>query len=207
MAKRVLKRRAKVNIPICAAGILLCLTLFSTHLTSGIYARYSTTAAAGDSARVIKFGQITLTEYGEDTQYIVPGVNLTWGATVDFDGSESATYVFLEVEPTGTSWSVSEDKKTYTFFENGPYWMMADGWEHIPNTENPYVYYRALGPNTPLESAPVVANGVIFVREDLTQSELAEMSNSLTVKFRASVVQSNGFDSVEAAWTSLSTNH
>jgi hypothetical protein len=37
------------------ALVLLCCLLFSTHLTSGLYARYTTTATASDSARVAKF--------------------------------------------------------------------------------------------------------------------------------------------------------
>ncbi len=35
--------------------VLLCLVLFSTYLTGGLYARYTTTASGGDSARVAKF--------------------------------------------------------------------------------------------------------------------------------------------------------
>ena len=45
----------KVNIPMCLACVLLCLTLISMHLTTGLYARYTTTAQASDSARVAKF--------------------------------------------------------------------------------------------------------------------------------------------------------
>lgn len=47
--------RAKLNIPVCVAGVLLCLTLFSAHLTSGLYARYITTASGEDGARVAIF--------------------------------------------------------------------------------------------------------------------------------------------------------
>lgn len=39
----------------CLAGVLLCLTLFSFRLTAGLYARYTSTATASDSARVAKF--------------------------------------------------------------------------------------------------------------------------------------------------------
>ena len=39
----------------CIACILFCLTLFSCHLCGGLYARYTTTASAGDSARVARF--------------------------------------------------------------------------------------------------------------------------------------------------------
>lgn len=46
------KGKANVNIPMCLAGVLLCLTLISVHLTGGLYARYSTSGTGGDSARV-----------------------------------------------------------------------------------------------------------------------------------------------------------
>ena len=49
------RNRGKVNIPICVAAVLLFLTLFSTHLCSGLYARYTTTASGSDSARVARF--------------------------------------------------------------------------------------------------------------------------------------------------------
>ena len=45
----------KFNIPMCAALILLLLTMISIHLTSGLYARYTVTATASDSARVARF--------------------------------------------------------------------------------------------------------------------------------------------------------
>ena len=49
------KKKAKLNIPLCAAAVLLCLTLVSIHLTSGLYARYTASATGSDSARVAKF--------------------------------------------------------------------------------------------------------------------------------------------------------
>lgn len=54
--------KQKINIPMCAALILLLLTMISVHITSGLYARYTSTATAQDSARVAKFDvQTTLT--------------------------------------------------------------------------------------------------------------------------------------------------
>ena len=47
--------KAKLNIPMCAALILLLLTMISVHMTSGLYARYTSTATATDTARVAKF--------------------------------------------------------------------------------------------------------------------------------------------------------
>lgn len=45
----------KHNIPMCMALVLLCLTMITTHMTGGLYARYTTTASGSDSARVAKF--------------------------------------------------------------------------------------------------------------------------------------------------------
>lgn len=76
MARRA---KEKVNIPICAAAVLLCLTLFSAHLTGGIYARYTTSASGSDSARVAKF---EVTEAGtvltdSITADLIPGAEET----------------------------------------------------------------------------------------------------------------------------------
>lgn len=48
-------RTAKINIPMCAACVLLCLTLISIHFTSGLYAKYTARADGGDAARVAVF--------------------------------------------------------------------------------------------------------------------------------------------------------
>ena len=74
-------KKAKLNIPMCVACVLFCLTLFSFHLCGGLYARYTARGSASDSARVIKFGELTLTETGDFFQpgklLIIPGVDLT----------------------------------------------------------------------------------------------------------------------------------
>ena len=50
-----MNRQPKINIPMCAACVLLCLTLFSFHMSGGLYARYTTSAFGSDSARVARF--------------------------------------------------------------------------------------------------------------------------------------------------------
>ena len=47
--------KAKINIPMCAALVLLLLTMISIHLTCGLYARYTAISSSQDSARVAKF--------------------------------------------------------------------------------------------------------------------------------------------------------
>ena len=245
MAKRVLKRRSKVNIPICAAAVLLCLTMFSAHLTGGIYARYSTTASGSDSARVIKFGQLTLTDetktptitVGSGSEAIeqiivIPGVPIDREVLVSFDGSESATYVFLEVvvEKGGDDWSwTTSDQKTFEtyFFDHdhdgnvgtdpvpGLSWTVADGWEYLCTEDNKYVYgylhdpadvNAPLPPNAKLTNVPCIKGNTILVRSEISATELQDICDGtkfLAANFSASVVQKGNFASAAAAWSSL----
>ena len=201
------KKTAKVNIPICIASFLLCLTLISMHLTGGLYAKYISTASGGDSARVITFGDITLTETGdfEDGEaYIIPGVDLTKKVVVNFSGSEAATYVFVEVEPSAT-WQTT-DKQTFSIALNSKtamHWSIAEGWNPLVAQNGTYVYYRELAPNTVLNNVDIIAeNGKITVSDQITKYEIASMVN-VSIKLRATVVQSGGFENPTAAWNSV----
>lgn len=49
------RKRAKINLPMAVACVLLCLTLFSIHLTSGLYARYVSKGEGSDDSRVAQF--------------------------------------------------------------------------------------------------------------------------------------------------------
>ncbi len=50
-----MKNRRRINRPMMAAGIMLCLVLLSAHFASVTYARYATKTEAGDKARAAKF--------------------------------------------------------------------------------------------------------------------------------------------------------
>ena len=51
----VTHHKTKMNIPMCLAAILLCLTLFSFYFCGGLYARYTTSDSGEDAARVARF--------------------------------------------------------------------------------------------------------------------------------------------------------
>lgn len=203
----VTHHKAKMNIPMCLAAILLCLTLISIHLTSGLYAKYISSASGNDSARVIKFGELTLTEEGDfyegNKLMIIPGVALTKKATVSFSGSESATYVFVEITP--SKWSTT-DNKTFSLMSNGKtamQWNVAEGWLFLKSDNGTYIYYRELTPNTELIATDIIAeNGKIAVSNQITKSEIQVMTG-ISIKLRATVVQSGGFENPEAAWNSV----
>ena len=199
--------KTKMNIPMCLAAILFCFTLISIHLTSGLYAKYISSASGNDSARVIKFGELTLTEEGDfyegNKLMIIPGVALTKKATLSFSGSESATYVFIEITP--SKWATT-DNKTFSLLSNGKtamQWNVAEGWLFLKSDNGTYIYYRELAPNSELVMADIIAeNGKIAVSNQITKSEIQVMTG-ISIKLRATVVQSGGFENPEAAWNSV----
>ena len=203
------KRRIKPNIPIIAALVLLYLTILSTHLTGGLYARYTTTAAGTDSARVIQFRDITLTETGDfyDTNklWILPGKDLNKSAKVSFGGSETATLVFLEVtvKTDASEWTVSADGTDYSVHEGALGWSVASPWVFLKESgSGSYVYYIALDPNQALTDQDINRNGKVTVSESITKASIQDMTG-ITIDFQATAVQSNGFASPEEAWASV----
>lgn len=110
----------KLNIPMCAACVLLLLTMLSVHFTSGLYARYAATASGSDSARVAKFavsgamdkGNVTL-EYAPDASgaYVLTVTNGS-EVTVEYD----VTIVFEEAVEGAVN--VTLDGKTGTWSGN-----------------------------------------------------------------------------------------
>lgn len=225
MAKR--RSGRKVNIPICLAAILLCLTLLSIHLSSNVFARYTVTVDGNDNARVIDFQQLEIDDLEMERITVIPGVDIPRDPSVTFGGSESATYVFLEVYlqngSAATNWAVSADGMTYRALYHdhdfdpatpnapGLTWAVAGEWTYLPNTFEPYAYYQALDPNDPL-TASVIKDGVITVADSMLEDTLARIgpeggATNLSVNFSASVVQSIGFTSPTEAWNSLETYH
>lgn len=207
------RQREKTNIPMLMAGVLLCLTLFSTYLTSNLYARYTTSSEQSDSARVITFGQVTLTEsgdFGDDgTMMIIPGVDLEKKAVVNFTGSEASVYIFLkiELEAGAANWTRSGD----TFYlKNGEKELMrwsvdsgaeTDDWSLLDGSE--YVYYLELEPNQILNDKNIILNDALYVSDEITRSEIEVMSD-ISILFQAAAVQSGGFADAETAWQSIS---
>lgn len=208
------RRREKLTfggIMIRVAACLFCLVLISTSMMSGLYARYTVHDSGYDSARVIKFGDIVLTETGDFTSnnklMIIPGVDLTKKAVVEFGGSESATYVFAVITPS-SHWKTS-DQRSFSVTVNGEAVMafsVSSDWKFAATDGGSYVYYMELIPNKELPATDIIAdNGKITVNEHITVSDI-KLLEGVFVRLEAAAVQSGGFDSVNDAWTSVSAD-
>lgn len=193
------------------AGILFCMVLITTAMMGGLFARYVSTESGSDSARVATFGNLTLEETGDFTGQkgmIIPGVDLKKQARVSFESSEVATVIFVEIK--APDWTPRDDKKGFFVGDPAnPYlqWSVADGWDYLDDTD--YVYYRILNPNTLLNKAEIIApigetDTHIQVSDAITEAVMANLkTKDLTITLQASVIQSGGFDTVEAAWDYL----
>ena len=90
------------NIPVVFyIGLLLvCLTFFSVHMTSGLYARYTTTASGEDSARVAKF-EVTSAQQIQtklvDAIVLRPGQEITYTYAVT-NSSEVAVKISVDAK-------------------------------------------------------------------------------------------------------------
>lgn len=186
---------------------LFCCTLISVHLTSGLYAKYTVSESRENQADVIRFGNVILNEEGDfnsDKKLVVtPGVPLNYQVTVDFTGSEADVYLFVEVA--AGKW-ISKDNCIF-FYPNSENkqleWKIDEAWK--PLEDAPCVYYRCVKANETVEREQVIAEeGKVTVAENVTKTELQTMkSENLSMKFRAYVVQANGFANPMEAWNSI----
>lgn len=188
MAGKRLAKPNKRRLPLRAWLLYLAVATFA--LTGVTFSRYVASAHSQDGARVITFGDLTVSDSG--SAQVQPGVAAKKDLTVRFEGSEAAVYVFVEVQG---GWTRGADNRTYTYGGGSLSWRVADGWTHLQDN----VYYRELAPNTALD-AGLIAGGTVDVSENMTRTELEELSKALHIHVQAAAVQREGGDTAETAW-------
>ena len=188
MAGKRLAKPNKRRLPLRAWLLYLAVATFA--LTGVTFSRYMASAYSQDEARVAAFGGLTVTDSGVTP--VQPGVAAQKDLTVRFEGSEAATYVFVELQ--GSDWTQDADG-IYHDATGLMTWRVADGWTHLQDN----VYYRELAPNTALD-AGLIAGGAVDVSEDMTRTELEKLSKALSIRVRAAAVQREGGDTAETAW-------
>ena len=189
MAGKRLAKPNKRRLPLRAWLLYLAVVTFA--LTGVTFSRYVASAHSQDEGRVITFGDLT-TDSG--VTQVQPGVAAEKDLTVHFDGSEAAVYVFAEVQG---GWTLGADG-IYHDATGLMTWRVADGWTHLRDN----VYYRELAPNTVLD-AGLIDGGAVNVSEDMTRTELEELSKALSIRVKAAAVQREGGDTAQIAWERL----
>lgn len=229
MAKRRRRHKtnSKVNVPMTMAMVLLYLTVFSIYLSSGLYAKYTTSSSGQDGARVITFGGLTLEETGDfvvDSEgkrefMMIPGVNLKKDVKISFDGSEADTYIFVAADMPGwetenhVQFSVMSKldatKTLMTMYID----VSDEAWKYLTTDGTTHVYYRLLESNEALEQVPLICNlenpvsteetYQIEVNKFITKKDL-ENENALAMNITAYAAQASGFNNATDAWESVS---
>lgn len=188
-----------------AALVLFVLILLSVHLMGGLFAKYTTAGQGSDSARVIKFHELKVSEEGsfalqENGKYegiFIPGVDMTKKIRIEFGGSEAATVVLVSVDATG--WNATSNHMSFSDSQNQLSWSVDPVWKYLLSEGDVHVYYQTLEPNTVLTQTPFVLNDKITVSEDGTVDMYKNYPDTdFTV--RAYAVQANGFEKLEDAW-------
>lgn len=207
-------KKAKFRLPFSA--VLLYLALIAAALSGVTFSRYVTGTTVGDSARVAMMKELTVTPDGLDQRVILPGVDMTRKAVVDFEGSEMACYVFCEI--TANGWTRAADNFHYTAGSDILNWAVDDAkWTYLQEDGSTSVYYCIVNANTALHADVLADDGKITVSEDITRSQLDALAASaapLSIKISATAVQYHGFsegllagyteaDRAEAAWNAV----
>lgn len=192
MAGKRLGKPNKRRLPLRAWLLYLAVATFA--LTGVTFSRYVASAHSQDEGRVITFGDLTVTDSG--SVQVQPGVAAKKDLTVRFEGSEAATYVFVELK--GSDWTRGADG-IYHDAAGLMTWRVADGWTHLQDN----VYYRELAPNTALD-AGLIDDGAVNVSENMTRTELEKLSKALSIRVQAAAVQREGGDTAQIAWERLS---
>ena len=192
MAGKRLAKPNKRRLPLRAWLLYLAVATFA--LTSVTFSRYVASAHSQDEGRVITFGDLTVTDSG--VTQVQPGVAAKKDLTVRFDGSEAATYVFVELK--GSDWTRGADG-IYHDAAGLMTWRVADGWTHLQDN----VYYRELAPNTALD-AGLIDGGAVDVSENMTRTQLQAAAGTLHIRVQAAAVQREGGDTAQIAWERLS---
>ena len=190
MVGKRLEKPNKRRLPLRAWLLYLAVVTFA--LTGVTFSRYVASAHSQDEGRVITFGDLTVTDSG--SVQVQPGVAAEKDLTVRFEGSEAAVYVFAEVQG---GWTRGADG-IYHDAAGLMTWRVADGWTYLRDN----VYYRELAPNTALD-AGLIAGGTVDVSENMTRTELEELSKALSIRVRAAAVQREGGDTAQIAWERL----
>ncbi len=193
-------KKAKFRLPFSA--VLLYLALIAAALSGVTFSRYVTGTTVSDSARVAMMKELTVTETGGlEQRVILPGVDMTKKAVVDFEGSEMACYVFCAITTNG--WTRAADNFQYTAGPDILSWAVDSAkWTYLKADGSTSVYYCIVNANTALHADVLAGGGRITVSADITRSQLDALAAPLSIKISATAVQYHGFsEGLSAVYT------
>ncbi len=169
---------------------LLYLAVLSFALTGVTFSSYLTSTSTGDAARTAWFKELRIVERGDYTGQLIPGVDLEKQATVEFDGSEMACYVFLRIS--GEDWALDVDRCTY-HYRSLLTCSINPKWTYLTDDKNGAVFYCIVSALDTLKQDVFADKGTITVSDSLKRSDLTSLPKGFGLTISATAVQYHGF--------------
>ncbi len=143
------KVNSKANPIFRIAAILVCLTLITTYMMSGMYARYSTSTSGSDSARVAKFSVSDMLKQGDTVEdkieiSMLPGEEKVYTFTITNDSEVAVSYnVEVKNETGNLPLDIEFEGKKGTFAP-GHQEKICTVTIKLPEKENDFLYHREI---------------------------------------------------------------
>ena len=189
------EKKRRIKLPLRA--YLLYFTLLSFLLTGVTFSKYVTRSTGGDSARVVRFGNLQIKEDASSNVF-VPGVSTPKDTYVYIEPTEVDVYVFLTVSVTGFA---TNDYCNFYLFDNKIHWSVDTAtWTALPN--NTLVFYYRQDTNASAIKKYIFTGKAISVSSAVTESDLLNLG-SPGITFKAYMVQAGGFATAEEAWAAI----
>lgn len=202
---------------------ILYFALAAFLITGVTFSRYITRASGESEASVLPFGQLTLTEDGNNTTVVdtvdeagninqkymvIPGVDLVKKATVTYTPPDlahaSPIYIFVSVSAVnwlrdGYGYSLSETGgKQFLNFNIDSSWIYLK-----TDNDGKDIYYRSASADSYF-SEDIIYKNVISVSEEIGNSDMDYIKNKAgSIDFECYAAQAEGFTDAEQAWDSL----
>lgn len=137
--------------------------------------------------------KIELTETPREYK-IVPGVNIAKDPKVTVEADSEACWLFVKVDEDNWPTFTERDGTTTTRKVN---YTIAQGWAELTGVAG--VYYREVGASDNAQEFYVLDGNTVTVSENLTKSELQQITTNPTLTFTAYAVQQEGVG-IQEAW-------
>lgn len=168
-------------------------------MISGVtFSKYVSSTVAENYARVIRFGELYITNgadsYEEENIKIVPGAEIKKNPTVNFDGSEAQSCVFLKIN--SSYWTYDSTDRSFSYISNNKkiiIWNICKEWNYLKNDGTGNVFYIFIQPNTKL-SQSVINDNSMYISKEIKNSDIQLISENLNLKFGAFAVQCSNFE-------------
>lgn len=208
--KHEAKKSQKKKIRLPFSAVLMYLLLIAILLSGVTFSRYVKGTTVADSARVAYMKDISISETGNFTEpnkwTVLPGVDMKKNASVHFEGSEMACYIFLEIKTDGWTRTGEHSYACPTDGAKALSWSVDTAWKFLSGDKGGAVYYRIVSANTEFDSEVLGNGGTITVSRELTRTQLEKLTEDLTTELSidigATAVQYHGV-SDDAAYTEL----